>query len=61
MLGRTTLMVAAMLVAVGGVAYAKKKKVDLKPQVAYAKSWDLAVAEAKTLNVPMVVHSHGFY
>lgn len=62
MLGRTTLMVAALLVAVGGVAYAKKKKKhDIKPQVTYAKSWDAAVEEAKTLNVPLVVHSHGFY
>jgi hypothetical protein len=54
-------MIAALLVAVGGVAFAKKDKVDIKPSVTYAKSWDLAVEEAKTLNVPIVVHSHGFY
>jgi len=61
MLGRTTLMLAAMSVALGGVAYAKKKKDDIKPSVTYAKSWETAVEEAKTLNVPLVVHSHGFY
>jgi len=33
----------------------------VKPSVNYAKSWDAAVAEAKMLNVPLVVHSHGFY
>jgi hypothetical protein len=31
------------------------------PTVNFAKSWDDAVAEAKLLNVPIVVHSHGFY
>ena len=34
---------------------------DLKPSVTYAKSWEAAVAEAKLLNLPIVVHSHGFY
>ena len=33
----------------------------VKPSVTYAKSWDAAVAEAKMLNVPIVVHNHGFY
>jgi len=33
----------------------------VKPSVNYAKSWDAAVAEAKMLNIPLVVHSHGFY
>lgn len=34
-----------------------------KPEasVTYAKSWEAAVEEAKLLNVPIVVHSHGFY
>jgi len=32
-----------------------------KPSVTYAKSWDAAVDEARLLNLPMVVHSHGFY
>ena len=29
--------------------------------VKFAKSWEAAIEEAKTLNVPIVVHSHGFY
>ena len=33
----------------------------VKPSVRYAKSWEAAIAEAKLLNVPLVVHSHGFY
>lgn len=33
----------------------------VKPSVAYAKSWEAAVEEAKLLNLPIVVHSHGFY
>jgi hypothetical protein len=37
------------------------EKVDLDPQVTYAPSWEAAVEEAKLLNVPIVVHSHGFY
>ncbi len=32
-----------------------------EPSVVYARSWDAAVEEAKLLNVPIVVHSHGFY
>lgn len=32
-----------------------------KPSVTFAKTWDKAVEEAKALNVPIVVHSHGFY
>jgi hypothetical protein len=37
------------------------EKLDLDPQVKYAPSWDAAVEEAKLLNMPIVVHSHGFY
>ena len=32
-----------------------------EPSVTYAKTWDAAVEEAKMLNLPIVVHSHGFY
>lgn len=32
-----------------------------EPSVTYARSWDAAVEEAKLLNMPIVVHSHGFY
>ena len=36
-------------------------KDEPKPTVKFAKTWDMAVSEAKTLNLPIVVHSHGFY
>lgn len=32
-----------------------------KSTVTFAKTWDAAVEEAKLLNMPIVVHSHGFY
>ena len=32
-----------------------------EPSVTYAKTWEAAVEEAKLLNLPIVVHSHGFY
>jgi hypothetical protein len=32
-----------------------------KATVTFAKTWDAALEEAKLLNVPIVVHSHGFY
>jgi hypothetical protein len=32
-----------------------------KTSVVLAKTWDAAIEEAKALNVPIVVHSHGFY
>ncbi len=54
---RSVLAAAVLgLVAASGVAKDKPK-----PSVAYAKSWEAAVKEAKLLNVPIVVHSHGFY
>ena len=36
------------------------KKPDVKPSVTYAPTWEAAVAEGKLLNLPIVVHSHGF-
>ncbi|MCE9635062.1 MAG: hypothetical protein K8T90_05085 [Planctomycetes bacterium] len=36
-------------------------KPEPKPTAVFAKTWEAAVAEAKDLNVPIVVHSHGFY
>jgi len=50
------LIAAAAVCAAPGAAKDKPK-----PSVVYAKSWDAAVEEAKALNVPIVVHSHGFY
>ena len=32
-----------------------------KPHVRWAKSWADAVEEARVLNLPVVVHRHGFY
>ena len=36
---------------------------DPKPEPAprWAPSWDAAVEEARALNLPIVVHRHGFY
>jgi hypothetical protein len=36
-------------------------KDEPKPIVNVPKTWEKAVEEAKTLNLPIVVHSHGFY
>ena len=50
---------AALLVALAAApGVAKKPKIE--PSVTYAKTWDAALAEAKLLNVPIVVHFHGF-
>ena len=32
-----------------------------KPGPAWAKSWSAAVEEGRALNLPIVVHRHGFY
>ncbi len=53
------LLLAAVMVLSGSAQAQKKPKI--KPTVPFAKSWDAAVEEAKLLNVPLVVHSHGFY
>ena len=47
------------LAAIVATAGAKAPKV--KDTVPFARSWDAAIDEAKLLNVPIVVHSHGFY
>jgi hypothetical protein len=51
---------AALLAAVATVAAAGGKD-EPKATVRFAKTWEAAVAEAKDLNLPLVVHSHGFY
>ena len=63
MFARTAIVAIAAIAAAatGAIAVAKDKKPDIKPSVTYAKTWDAAIAEAKLLNVPIVVHSHGFY
>jgi imidazolonepropionase-like amidohydrolase len=60
MFSRSFALPALALVAAAG-AVALAKDAEPKPQVTYAKSWDKAVEEAKALNLPLVVHSHGFY
>jgi len=54
---------AAAMFAVGLVPahLAAQKKPKIKPTVTFAKTWESAIEEAKLLNVPIVVHSHGFY
>ncbi len=50
---------AALLVAlVAAPGIAKKPKIG--ESVTYAKTWAAAVEEAVMLNVPIVVHFHGF-
>jgi hypothetical protein len=50
----------AIVCAVAATALAADKHEPVTC-VPLAKSWDAAVEEAKALNVPIVVHSHGFY
>lgn len=53
------LALAAIPVAFPAPAHAgKPEPVNCVP---LAKTWEAAVEEAKLLNVPIVVHSHGFY
>ena len=56
---------AALVLGTGlGLALAGGKDKDKdapKPCVAFAKTWQGAIEEAKALNVPIVLHSHGFY
>jgi hypothetical protein len=59
---RGGVVVALACAAVGVTARVSAgEKVELDPQITYAPSWEAAVEEAKLLNVPIVVHSHGFY
>jgi hypothetical protein len=55
---RRTILTAAALAVIAGAGAAGKPKI--KPSVTYATSWDAAIEEAKKLNLPIVVHSHGF-
>jgi hypothetical protein len=49
---------AAAVVVVAGIATAKS---DVKPFVTCPPTWEAAIEEGKALNLPIVVHSHGFY
>jgi hypothetical protein len=57
-----TLVLAGSALAVGTIAVqtALAGKDEIKPFVHIPKSWDAAVTEAKQLNLPIVVHSHGW-
>ena len=53
-------MLATVALAAGlGIAFAAKD--EPKPTAPLARTWDAAVEDAKTLVVPIVVHSHDFY
>jgi hypothetical protein len=55
------LLVGFATAIIASLALAAPPKPKIKPSVEFAKSWDAAVVEAKLLNLPIVVHSHGFY
>jgi len=56
----STLISILAIIAATDTAVAQKKK---KPKAcaAFARTWEAAVEEARLLNVPIVVHHHGFY
>lgn len=54
------LMCGAALVVAGLSATAGSKDKPA-PSVTFARTWDAAVEEAKLLNLPIVIHNHGFY
>ena len=56
---RVLALLAAAVIAAPTPAAPPKAKI--KPTVEFARTWDAAVAEGKLLNLPLVVHSHGFY
>ena len=56
----TGLMLALVWTTLSSVASAQKAP-KIKDTVTFATSWEKAVEEAKLLNLPIVVHSHGFY
>ena len=55
-----TLWIAAVLALGTAGAWAGKAKAQ-KPGIRWATSWEDAVETARALNVPIIVHRHGFY
>lgn len=53
--------VLALCTAVALVGIARAGVPEPRTCVTLAKSWEAALEEAKALNVPIVVHSYGFY
>lgn len=56
----TTLALAVTALAWAAAMGTALGKDEIKPIVKVPKTWDAAVAEGKQLNVPIVVHSHGW-
>lgn len=56
---RIAMLVVASAALAGALAAAVAKD-EVKPFISVPKTWDAAVEEAKKLNVPIVVHSHGW-
>ena len=58
---------ATLVLATTALAYAVTMsavlaaKDEIKPLVHVPKTWEAAVEEAKKYNMPLVVHSHGWY
>ena len=57
----TAALVAVLAFSAFGPEAFSQKKPKIKETVTFATSWEKAIEEAKLLNVPIVVHSHGFY
>ncbi len=38
----------------------KTKKIKVKATVRWAESWEAAITEARALNLPIIIHRHGF-
>ncbi len=51
----------AVLAAAPAPAKSTTSKAKPKRSVAFAKTWRAAVKDAAALNVPIIVHRHGFY
>lgn len=56
---RIAMLVVAAAALAGAMTVAVAKD-EVKPFIHVPKTWDAAVEEAKALNVPIVVHSHGW-
>jgi hypothetical protein len=56
---RIAMLVVAAAAVAGAMTVAVAKD-DIKPFIKVPKTWDAAVEEAKKLNLPIVVHSHGW-
>lgn len=50
----------SLLVLCASASAGKNTKAKVKPSVTWAPSWAAAIEEARALNVPMVIHRHGF-